>query len=202
MMSELTYRRMRDQVVDLLREEILSGKLGEGKPLREIPLAERFQTSRGPIRDAILQLTQEGLLVSQPNRGAKVAPVWDDQLRPVMVDIRFELESYAAWKIVELDPPHDLAVFQQNLKLFQIACKEKDFKTVVQLDMRFHRLLLRESGVPALETVWLPVMGGMRLPYSRHAKLIESFYEHQAIVEALAARDGEAAVAALKKNIR
>ena len=43
MMSELTYRRMRDQVVDLLREEILSGRLAEGNPLREIPLAARFQ---------------------------------------------------------------------------------------------------------------------------------------------------------------
>ena len=201
-MSELTYRRMRDQVVDLLREEILSGKLSEGNPLREIPLAERFRISRGPIRDAILQLTQEGLLVSEPNRGAKVAPVWDDLLRPVMVDIRFELESYAVWKLVELEPPHDLGVFQQNLKLFRVACKEKDFKAVVQLDMKFHRLLLRESGMTVLETVWLPVMGGMRLPYSRHAKLIESYYEHETIVEALAARDGEAAVAALKQNIR
>jgi DNA-binding GntR family transcriptional regulator len=193
---------MRDQVVDLLREEILSGRLAEGNPLREIPLAERFRTSRGPIRDAILQLTQEGLLVSEPNRGAKVAPVWDEHLRPVMVDIRFELESYAVWKIVELEPAHDLAVFRRNLKLFQVACKEKDFKAVVQLDMGFHRLLLRESRVAGLEPAWLPVMGGMRLPYSRHAKLIESYYEHEAIVEALAKRDGETAVAALKKNIR
>ena len=201
-MSELTYRRMRDQVVDLLREEILSGRLTEGNPLREIPLAERFQTSRGPIRDAILQLTQEGLLISQPNRGAKVAPVWDEQLRPIMVDIRFELESYAVWKILELDPPHDLVVFRRNLRLFQLACKNKDFPSVVQLDMGFHRLLLRESRVPALEPVWLPVMGGMRLPYSRHAKLIESYYEHETIVDALAERNGEAAVAALKQNIR
>ncbi|MBM3856272.1 MAG: FCD domain-containing protein, partial [Verrucomicrobia bacterium] len=45
-------------------------------------------------------------------------------------------------------------------------------------------------------------MGGMRLPYSRHTKRIESYSEHQTIVAAIAARDGEAAVAALKRNIR
>jgi DNA-binding GntR family transcriptional regulator len=201
-MSELTYRRMRDQVVDLLRQEILLGKFAEGNPLREIPLAERFRTSRGPIRDAILQLTQEGLLASEPNRGAKVAGVWDEELRPLMVQIRFELESYAVWKITERKPAPDLATFRRNLRSFEIACRDKDFGAVVQLDMEFHRLLLRESGAGGLEAVWLSLMGGMRLPYSRHSKLTESFQEHRAIVEAIAQGRGKEAIRALKKNIR
>ena len=52
--------RLRDRIVDRLREEIVCGKLSEGEPLRETPLAERFDVSRGPIRDAILQLASEG----------------------------------------------------------------------------------------------------------------------------------------------
>lgn len=200
-MSELTYRRMRDQVVDLLRAEILSGNFSEGNPLREIPLAARFRTSRGPIRDAILQLAQEGLLVSEPNRGAKVAPIWGERLRPIMVDIRFELESYALWEIVRKAPAPDLTVFYENLKLFKDACKEKNLKSVVQLDMKFHRLILGKSGVLSLEPVWLSVMGGMRLPYSRHTKLIESYNEHCRIIDATANRDGREALKALRSNI-
>lgn len=200
-MSELTYRRMRDQVTDMLRQEILTGKLEAGNAVREIPLAERFRISRGPIRDAILQLTQEGLLESQPNKGAKVASVWDKELRPIMLDIRFELESFALWRIMEMEPQHDLAVFRKNLRHYELACRDKDLGAVVQLDMEFHRLILRESHVPGLEAVWLPVMGGMRLPYSRHAKLSESYQEHRKIIDAVEAGNEKAAIAALKQNL-
>ena len=57
-MNGIQSTRLRDQIVDRLREEIVLGKFSEGEPLRETPLAKRFDVSRGPIRDAILQLGQ------------------------------------------------------------------------------------------------------------------------------------------------
>ena len=193
---------MRDQVTDLLRQEILTGKLEEGEAIREIPLAKRFNVSRGPIRDAILQLTQEGLLRSEANRGARVGQVWGAEIRSIMVGMRFELESFAMWKIMESKTAIDFSGLRKNLRHFELACRDEDLGVVVQMDVDFHRLILRLSEVPGLEAVWLPIMGGMRLPYSRHRKLLESHKEHAAILKAMESGNERRALTALKKNIR
>ncbi len=198
----LEYRRVRDQITDRLREEIMTGKLQEGEQLREIPLAERFQVSRGPIRDALLQLTQEGLLNAQPNRGARVGGVWDDTIRPTMLSIRLDLEGMAVRALIGQGKKLDSRALNTNLRHFRIAREDEDLPSVVQLDMGFHRLLMREAGKDGLESVWLPVMGGMRLPYSRHATLIEAYNEHRAIVDAIEEGRLRKALAALKANIR
>ena len=70
-MAQLT-RTIREQVTNQIRDEVVAGKLPAGQPLREGHLAERFGVSRGPIRDAFLQLSQEGFLVYQANRGVTV----------------------------------------------------------------------------------------------------------------------------------
>nr|WP_231884996.1 GntR family transcriptional regulator [Alteromonas stellipolaris] len=63
---------VRDQIADVLRSDIISGELASNTKLNEIQLAERFEVSRGPIRDVILKLTKEGLLISKSNVGASV----------------------------------------------------------------------------------------------------------------------------------
>jgi len=193
---------MRDQVTDLLRQEILTGKIEEDEAVREIPLAKRFNVSRGPIRDAILQLTQEGLLRSQPNRGARVGPLWGPEIRPIMVGMRFEVESFAMGKLMQSETEIDFGGLRKNLRHFELACRDEDLGMVVQMDIEFHRLILRLSDVPGLEAVWLPLMGGMRLPYSRHRKLLESHKEHAAILKAMESGQARRALAALKRNIR
>ena len=194
--------RLRDRIVDRLREEIVCGKLSEGEPLRETPLAKRFDVSRGPIRDAILQLVSEGLVEDRPNRGARVGRVWDETTRPAMVKVRQDIEALALRQLMSQKQQLDLSPFRENLRHFELACRDEDLSAVVRLDMSFHRLILTQSGYPTLESVWLPIMGGMRLPYSRHKSLIESHAEHQQIVTAIQNGQLRMALAALKANIQ
>lgn len=197
----MEYRSTREQVTDRLREEVLLGKFKPEEPLREVPLAQRFKVSRGPIRDALLQLSQEGLLEAIPNRGVRVGKVWDKKLAPVMAKVRFELESVALAELI-VNPTEDcLNKLNQNLRIFKMACEDKDMPAVVRFDLQFHRIILRECGHVGLESVWLPLLGGMRLPYSRHRLLTESHGEHQQIAKAIEQRDVEAAMAALSSNI-
>jgi len=197
----MDYRNVREQVTDRLREEILVGNFKAGEALREIPLAERFQVSRGPIRDAFLQLSQEGLLESIPNRGVRVGKVWDQKLIPVMAKVRFDLESFALSELIANPTDHCFSKLKKNLRLFKLACEDKDMPAVVQLDLQFHRLLLRECGHTGLESVWLPLLGGLRLPYSRHRLLTESYLEHRQIADAIEQGDVTSALVALNKNI-
>lgn len=197
----MEYRNVREQVTDRLREEILLGKFKAGDPLREIPLAERFRVSRGPIRDALLQLSQEGLLDSVANRGVRVGKVWDQKLIPVMAKMRFDLENFAISELIANPSNEFFDKIRRNLRLFKLACEDGEMPAVVQLDLQFHRLFLRECGHVGLESVWLPLLGGMRLPYSRHKLLTESYFEHKQIADAIEQGDIAEATAALKKNI-
>lgn len=201
-MNRIQSTRLRDQIADRLREEIVLGKFSEGEPLRETPLAKRFDVSRGPIRDAILQLVSEGLVEDRPNRGARVGRVWDESTRPAMVKVRQDIEALALRQMMALGKDVDLLPLRENLRLFELACRDEDLSAVVRLDISFHRLILTLSGYPALAAVWLPLMGGMRLPYSRHQTLLESYAEHDRIVTAITGGKLREALAALKENIK
>ena len=102
-----------------------------------------------------------------------------------MARVRFDLESFAASELDRNAPEDFFGKIRQNLRLFKLACEDKDMPAVVQLDLQFHRLLLRECGHVGLESIWLPLLGGMRLPYSRHRMLTESYQEHKQIADAL-----------------
>jgi DNA-binding GntR family transcriptional regulator len=201
-MTAIDYRRLRDQITDRLREEIILGEMNEGDPLREVALASRFGVSRIPVRDAILQLTSEGLLIAEPNRGAKVSSEWDEELRPTMMKVRRDIECTALRFFMQRATDQAMDRLGKNLKAFEVACRDGDLPAVVRHDMAFHRLILRESGHSRLESVWLPIMGGMRLPYGRHKSLLESHAEHKRIVDAIKSGDKAEAQAALKANIQ
>ena len=128
--------------------------------------------------------------------------VWDESIRPAMVKVRQDIEALALRQLMSRGQELDLSPFRENLRHFELACRDEDLPAVVRLDMSFHRLILTLSGHPALESVWLPLMGGMRLPYSRHKSLMESHTEHQQIVTAIQNGQLRAALAALKTNIQ
>ncbi len=88
-------RGLREQIVEQLRSDILSGRLAEGSPLREIELSRRFGVSRGPVREALQQLSHEGVVVAELNRRMRVGPAVPDSIRELVMPIRRTIETYA-----------------------------------------------------------------------------------------------------------
>jgi DNA-binding GntR family transcriptional regulator len=89
-----------EQIAGHIRADILSGTFPKGTPLREQPLAKRFGVSRGPIREVLLKLTQEGLLASEPNCGVRVSQSTSQWIQPLIIRQRIELEVFALQKSI------------------------------------------------------------------------------------------------------
>jgi DNA-binding GntR family transcriptional regulator len=202
MANSTVYRTIREQIVEQLRNEVLSGEFTAGESLREQKLAERFGVSRGPIRDALLQLTQEGLLVAQPNRGVRVGHGPSQQIQPLIVALRRRIETFALECIFDQLTGKDLAQLETILARFEQACSRNEMAEAIPHDIALHRWIVERVGDADLLQIWLSTIVRMRLRYTRHTHLSESFAEHQTIVAAIRRRDLPAALAALEANIQ
>jgi DNA-binding GntR family transcriptional regulator len=202
MPNGVVYRTIREQIVEQLRSDVMTGRFAEGTRLQEQSLAERFGVSRGPIRDALLQLTQEGLLVSRPNCGVKVGPAPSAAIQPLVVELRRKIETHALRRIWSELNDEDVQELEEILDEFHKACEAGVMPSVVEHDMAFHRWIVERTHDADLCAVWLPIITRMRLRYTRHKHLLESYAEHAAVVAAIRRRDRRAALRALETNIQ
>jgi GntR family transcriptional regulator, rspAB operon transcriptional repressor len=201
MAANALFRTMREQIADHIRTDVLTGELEAGERLREQDLAARYGVSRGPVRDALLQLTKEGLLVAKPNCGVTVSHPPSEELQPLIVELRRRIEGFAIGRAVASFGEDDIEHLAKHVEGLGAACRKEDLAGVVQHDMAFHRLLVESSGMDAVE-LWLPIVMRMWLHYGRHEDLMESYREHAMILQAVRDRDLVAATAALERNIQ
>ena len=196
-----TSQTKREQIAEEIRSDVLSRKLSKGSSLREEALAQRFGVSRIPVRDALLQLTQEGLLVAQPNRGVKVATLPDDEMQPLLVRLRQEIEEFALDLMFERNEKVPRARLKRILRALKEACKAGDPAQVVPCDMAFHRFIIDQANCPKLLPIWLPIVSRMMLHYSRLSEWMDSYREHEAIAQAIFCGNSKEARRLLLANI-
>lgn len=196
------YRTIREQIVEQLRKEVVSGVLTEGQSLREQALARRFGVSRGPIRDALLQLTQEGLLLAQPHCGVKVGRAPSEAIRALVISTRRQVERHALDRVFDELTENDLAAWDAILQQFHRACLSGNQAGLIQHDMAFHRAIIERTGDADLLAIWLALVLRMRLRYTRHDNLLESYSEHAEILEHIRQGNKQAALDALEYNIQ
>jgi DNA-binding GntR family transcriptional regulator len=204
--SQVCLRSIREQITDRLREDILSGRLAEGERLQEAKLAERFRVSRGPIREALVQLTHEGLLEAKPNCGVRVSLSDSDAIRELVVPIRRVIETFALKHFFHEINERDFLAWESILHHLKSACERKDLAGIIQYDLAFHRSILTRAGVPTLLTIWQTIVGRIRRHF-HHATAhygpnqLEFYQQHRRLVEVFRSGDREAAVKALEEHI-
>ena len=192
-MTAATLPTVREQIVDRLRTDILCGALPAEEPVREQSLAERFGVGRGPIRDALLQLSQEGGLTYRPNRGMRVSAAMAADDRAMFAKVRADLEAHAVRLLSDEGLADRIDGWRIGCRRLKEACGAGDLPGMVEADMAFHRSLVEAADRPDLDAVWMSVTVRMRLLYGRHDDPCVVADEHAAIVEELAAgRRGKA----------
>lgn len=193
---------IREQIADQLRSDILSGTLAPKSKLTEESLAARFGTSRGPIRDVLLELTKEGLLVAKVNKGVYVNAVLDPKIQDLMVNVRRQIEIFAVNELQGKITEKDISALKAIIETLKDAFRRKAYTEVTKADIEFHRYLIHKAGGDELVNIWQPMVLRMRMNYKRITSAKVALDEHLDILNALADHDGDKAVTALLNNIR
>jgi DNA-binding GntR family transcriptional regulator len=182
------------RVRDLLEEAILEGELKPGERLRAEALAQRFGTSRTPIREALLQLEASGLVDVEPNRGAVVRSFDREDLRD-LYEVRALIEPHAAARAatrIDAEALHRLAGL----------CDAPD---QLVANEEFHRVILEAAQSPRLIVAMRAATGIPRAFRSAfwndERQKAESLTCHRRLVSALEAADSDLAEATMRMHI-
>lgn len=142
-----------DEVVERLRESILRGHFAPGDRLREEQLADALGVSRGPIRNALVQLEREGLAVRRPNRGAVVAELSRIDLEEVF-SLRLAIEPVACAWAARNAQADDLAELQEVINGYSRLTTKATTREAAEADLAFHDVVYRASAHRRLLGLW------------------------------------------------
>ena len=182
-------RGLGEQIVERLREDILSGRIAEGERLREVDLAKRFSVSRGPIREAIQQLAWEGVVETDRNKGALVSTSAPNEITELIIPLRCTIEKYAIRLYFDQLTEDDFLVWETILKKMKQACEVNDFALISEHDIAFHRSLVTRAHSPDLLAIWSAMVSRIRRHFReshlKYQQPIHIYEEHLPIIEAL-----------------
>jgi DNA-binding GntR family transcriptional regulator len=190
-------------VTERLRAAIVNGSLTPGSQLSEVELAENFGVSRGPVREALQRLIQEGLLLSEPHRGVFVPVLTNDDVVDIYL-AREALESAAIRSIVANNTSASTSqALDEFVKLMEEAEAAGDWEAVGNFDLEFHVALVEASGSQRLQRMFSTVMSETRLclgvltTADARADLVQ---EHRQICDLMQEGKIEQALAVLGKH--
>lgn len=185
-----------------LREEILNGVLEPGQRLQEQVVAERYGVSRVPVRDALRRLEVEGLIEMEPNRGAFVGCVTAEEAVE-MLRVRLVLEEMLARDAARNRTEEQVEEFRRIVAEGTSSVRGASPAQLVGLNTRFHQLLGKASHNPTAAGLVEQLRTRNELQYSGKLprRAASSWTEHAAIVEAIAAKDPEAAARAVNAHL-
>lgn len=202
MIARIERRTLREQVLDQLTDEILSGALSPGTHLSEVALAETFSVSRGTIREALRSLQQAQLAEEAP-RGLQVRTMSAQEVQDLYAT-RGALESLAVTTVMSKSNAPDIIT-----SLFDLLPTENpeqnDFAEVLTADLNFHRALVEASQNKVLMHLWDGLQNQMKVAIlsDRNSKVqtLMSRNHHLPILEAMTAGDQNEAARLLTEHM-
>jgi DNA-binding GntR family transcriptional regulator len=146
-------RSLSEDVVDLLRAALVRGAFEPGQHLNESGLAEKLGVSRGPIREAFVELEREGLLTLERHRGARVTRLSRSDIDEIY-ELRRALERLAVERAVRYATDDDYTALAAIVKELRSAVKAADLHGIASLDVRFHDAVYRAAHHSRLYLSW------------------------------------------------
>lgn len=202
--SGMVVRTLSEQVFEIVRERIVTGRLVGDAPIRQDALAAELGVSKIPLREALARLEQEGLLTSRPNRGYVVQPMSSSQAEEIYA-LRLAIEpaaaAHAALQATGADHRAAEAAFARldaaaGTNLAEVAISNRDFHTAL---VRPGGRLLTTQLVERLAILAERYVVAHLTPAGRDAR---AHREHRDLIEAWTAGDGGRVKALLTAHIQ
>jgi DNA-binding GntR family transcriptional regulator len=193
-------RRVREAIVDA----VLSHRLPPGTRLVETPLCEAFGVTRSLLRRVFVRLANEKVIELQHNRGASVAQPTQQEMREVF-DVRRLIEGGVVRRLCACARPADFAALRRLVKDEQQAYEAGDRSRWIRLSGEYHLAAARAIGNTELEAILHMLVARTTLMialYHAAGPNVCSFEEHAAIVDAMAAGDGDRAGALMDRHLQ
>ena len=200
----MTDETLPEQIARHLRRDILRGKLAPGATIKERDNAAELGVSRTPMREAIRILAKEGLVILRPARSPIVAEPSVKEISD-QVEVLLALEKLAAELACRNATESDLANIQSLLDYMAAHFEDTDPLDMFETDMAFHSAIATASHNDVIVSMHRTLMERLwRARYlaarkSRNRDRVIS--HHSAIVDALRARNGDAAIAAIERHL-
>jgi DNA-binding GntR family transcriptional regulator len=189
--------------VQRLRRDILGGTLAPGERIIEEQLTQRFGISRAPLREALRELAQQGLVEHLPRRGVRVADLSGADVDELF-GLRDVLERYALTLALPLPSARDLAELTAACDEMASAARDGDVLREHEAHRRFHVGVVALAGQRHLVKAFEPVILKLQLCMAANLRLEaqqrapeEGVRRHQALLDAIASGNPATALAAL-----
>lgn len=205
MLELIQPKSKRDQVVQAMKEAILSGKIEPGASIVESKMAHSLGAGVPLVREALIELEHQGFVQRTPYKATTVTKLEPADVRRVF-RLRVELEALAIEWAKEHVKEADLVQLRETISRMERAAKSVDLTTFYEADLEFHRKIWELSDNPylvdALERVVVPLFAFFLMKTSRRKQsYVESAAMHSAIVEALPKKSALELRAMVKKSL-
>lgn len=199
-----TPRLLREIAYERLKVAIQDGEFQSGEPLSETRLSEALQISRTPVREALQQLAQEGLVQIMPNRAVTVAaPSMQDVLN--VLHVRSLVEPEIARLVAGSISPQAVEILWKAVSDMEDAAQRGDRPAWSRADNVYHETISTACPNALLGQLGLQMRNRMQFTatdaQTTPARLIACTEEHRAVVAAIAKRDAQAAQQAMQEHI-
>jgi DNA-binding GntR family transcriptional regulator len=181
-------KSLKEKAYDILKELILTGRLEPGMLHNEKRLAEVLGVSRTPVREALLELSREGMVSFVPSKGVKVRKITTKQVQEVF-ELRRIIEGYIIKSISKQLSPADLKKIEKILSKQDRSATKDEEVTFIEMDKEFHLFMASKMGNEQIETILQNLRDQIHLMGIRaikdQSRSQQVLKEHQRIFSAL-----------------
>lgn len=197
-------RSLAEEITEILRDRILHGEYAIGEKLTESKIASEMKVSRTPIRDAFRELEKEQLVEYIPNKGCFARGFSREDMLDIY-SVRKAVEQLAIHRVIEHADDKSIDRLWQQLERMHFYTEQNSYEKLLQANEEFHYMIYRMTDsrfiIRIMKTYQEYVHMARRETLKRDEDLPQIYLEHEAICQAIAARDEDAAKEAVGKHL-
>ena len=206
MSGKFSKSSLKQQIAEEIKKMIFEGKLKQGEKITEQQVSKSLGVSRTSVREAVLLLEQEGLLISEAYKDTKVTTISQEEVLEILIPMRLQIETFALKKGLSTWGEDTKSQFETILEGMRKATAYKDLSMFIELDIQLHGLIVQASGLENVIRIWESIVNRIRLHFlhqnSRSGTMEKWLQEHEELVTILVSNSSlEVALEALKSHI-